>query len=1098
MNKNQRYKNSYTQPHILLLAAILLSKLGLSQIQGPPVYPYDPSPVIKDFTINPNRKSASKEGDNWPITWADDDAQYTVYCDGEGFSAGEDYSNGITKITGSATNFSGQDIEPSNGNLIMGNSKTERKASGMLMANGTLYMWLRNLTTEGTGALLAWSSDHGKKWIYSSWNFPELGYPFWLNAGKNNEAARDEYLYFYSVDNQSAYTISDDIIMGRVHKNMATQKSSYEFFAGLDLSGNPTWTTDITQRKIVFNNPGRCFRPSMVYNPGIARYMLLTQTLDTPWAENNQKEVYLGIFDAPEPWGPWTTVKEITNWGVPEEEDRFQPQVPPKWISADGREFYLLYSCHPRGPYKFNIQKVTLTLAGDATPGLNYIDPTIGNVAPLLNPNRPVVHLPNQMVRVFPNRKDHLDAEITDFPCLALNVITPQLIFSIKPSTGEVTDTIFNRRLNYDLNHEITRPWYYATLLTDDDILVEYTAGERTGIYRFSFPENVEKNLLLSHYYANGSYELAIPNEIYGIESVTDLHHQQKGIAYLYGVFTGSPGYEKSEGEKYWGKYTVGSVPEKPSLMKGEKVWISYSEKDSSCVEFRYAISFISQDQAKMNYFQELDGVTFEELKNNGRSVWDKIISQIQVEGGTEGQKRSFYTALYRCYVRMVDISENGRYFSGYDNQIHEDSRSFYVDDYSWGNFIALHPLRMILNPAVESDMLHSYVRMYKQSGWMPDYPKHFGDRAGMFGFHSSIMFLDAYRKGIRKFDVEKAFEGSLKSAEQATMLPSRNGPKGMLENFYNVKGYYPALHPGEKETDPLALGKPGQKRSAVAITLAHSYDSWALSEMAKELGNSEVNRRFVLKSRNYKNLYWAEKGFFMPKDADGNWIEIDPKFDGGRSGLDYYNENNGWAYLWYVQHDIEGLIALMGGKNPFENRLDLLFREGLDRSKFQFWAKFPDQTGLIGNFSMGNQVSFHIPYLFNYTASPWKTQKWTRLILDTWFQDNIFGVPGDEDGGSMSAFVVFSSMGFYPIKPGIPIYTITSPVFSKVSINLQNGKTFKLIAKNSSKINKYIQSAELNGIPLDAVNFSHNDLMNGGILILEMGEKPSNWGIQK
>ena len=709
-------------------------------------------------------------------------------------------------------------------------------------------------------------------------------------------------------------------------------------------------------------------------------------------------------------------------------------------------------------------------------PDLNYIDPTIGNVAPLLNPNRPVVHLPNQMVRVFPNRKDHLDAEITDFPCLALNVITPQLIFSIKPLTGEVTDVSVSKRLNYEYNHEITRPWYYATLLTDDDILLEFTAGERTGIYRFSFPENVKKNLLLSHYYANGSYEMAIPNEIYGKESVTDLHHQQNGIAYLYGVFTGVPGY-KSE---------------------GNKVWINYSESDSSCVEFRYAISFISQDQAKSNYYQELNGVSFEELKNNGRSAWDKVISQIQVEGGTEGQKRSFYTALYRCYVRMVNITENGRYFSGYDNQIHEDSRSFYVDDYSWGNFIALHPLRMLLNPAVESDMLYSYVRMYRQSGWMPDYPRHFGDRAGMFGFHSSIMFLDAYRKGIRNFDVDKAFEGILKSAELATMLPSRNGPKGLLEDFYNMNGYYPALHPGEKETDTLALGKPGQKRSAVAITLAHSYDSWALSEMAMELGNDMIYRRFILKSENYKNLYWFEKGFFMPKDALGNWIEIDPKFDGGPGGRDYYNEHNGWSYLWYVQHDIEGLQDLMGGKILFENRLDQLFREGLDQSKYHFWAKFPDQTGLIGNFSMGNQVSFHIPYLFNYTDSPWKTQKWTRQILDTWFQDNIFGVPGDEDGGSMSAFVVFSSMGFFPIKPGIPFYTITSPVFSKVSIHLQNGNTFKLIAKNSSGTNIYIQSAELNGVPLKTVNFSHNDLMNGGILVLEMGPKANrSWGVE-
>jgi predicted alpha-1,2-mannosidase len=721
---------------------------------------------------------------------------------------------------------------------------------------------------------------------------------------------------------------------------------------------------------------------------------------------------------------------------------------------------------------------------------LRYIDPTIGNVAPLLNPNRPVVHLPNQMVRVFPIRYDHLDIQITSFPLLSLNIITPQVIFSVKPSVGEISDTSWNRRLNYDQDFEMTRPWYYSTIITDDEILVEYTAGERTGIYRFTFPKGVKKNLLLSHYYANGLYEFEDSNKIYGTEFVVDAIHQQKGVAYVYGVFSGTPQYGKSEGEKDWGKYSVGKWGgPRPSKMNGEKAWINYSEKDPSIVEFRYAISFISREQARKN-FEELKGVTFEGLKEKGRSAWEKVIDQIKVEGGTEAQRRTFYTSLYRSYARMVNISEDGKYFSGYDKTIHEDARPFYVDDYSWGNFLALHPLLTILDPEKEADMLQSYVRMYQESGWIPDYPKLYGDREGMFGFHSAIMFLDAYRKGVRNFDYNKAFEGMLKSAEQATMLPSRNGPKGALEDFYNEKGYYPALHPGEKETDTTVLRKNGQKRSAVAITLGRSYDDWALSEMGKELGNLAVYKRFAPKSKNYKNLWNSESNFFLPKDANGDWIKIDPKFPEGSSG-DYYNENNGWIYLWNVQQDIEGLIELMGGEKNFVQQLDQLFRERLDRGKVEFFTKFPDQTGLIGNFGMGNEVSFFIPYLYNYTSSPWKTQKMTRLILDTWFKDDIFGVPGDEDGGSMSAFVVFSSMGFYPVKPGIPMYTITSPVFSKVTIELHSGKTFTLIAKNSTSRNKYIQSAMLNGKILTTPWFSHDDLINGGKLVLEMGEKP-------
>jgi predicted alpha-1,2-mannosidase len=234
----------------------------------------------------------------------------------------------------------------------------------------------------------------------------------------------------------------------------------------------------------------------------------------------------------------------------------------------------------------------------------------------------------------------------------------------------------------------------------------------------------------------------------------------------------------------------------------------------------------------------------------------------------------------------------------------------------------------------------------------------------------------------------------------------------------------------------------------------------------------------------------------FIPKDSTGNWIKINPGFDGGKGGRDYYDENNGHTYTWQVQQDIKGLIGLMGGKQLFEAELDELFRKPLGMSKNVFWNEFVDATGLVGQFSMGNEPSFHIPYLYNYTNSPWKTQKKIRFLLDTWFKDNEFGIPGDEDGGGMTAFVVFSSMGFYPVTPGLPVYTIGSPVFSDVAIALSNGKTFKLLAKNASVVNKYIQSAKLNGKTLNTPWFSHQDLVNGGTLELVMGPKPNKlWG---
>jgi predicted alpha-1,2-mannosidase len=727
-------------------------------------------------------------------------------------------------------------------------------------------------------------------------------------------------------------------------------------------------------------------------------------------------------------------------------------------------------------------------MAQTTSSNLKYIDPTIGNVAPLLNTNRPVVQLPNQMVRVFPKRQDHLDMQITDFPMLALNIITPQMVFAIKPSTGELTDTGWYRRLNYDHDFEVTKPWYYSVQLPDDKVLLEYTAGERTGIYRFTFPKGVQKNLLLSHYYTGGKYDFS-GNSISGIEYVVDAIHDQKGTAYMYGEFSAKGQSGKKDGEKDWGKYTVSGIPEKPKPMAGERAFMSYNANDPNVIEFKYAISFISPEQAKKNFENELKTVGFDQLKKKGEAAWEKVIGQVKVEGGTEAHKRTFYTSLYRCYARMSDITEDGKYFSGYDKKVHEDKRHFYTDDYTWGNYLALHPLRIILDPKKEADMLQSYVNMYEQSGWMPEYPKHFGDRPGMFGFKSSVMFLDAYRKGIKDFDVNKAFEGMLKNEREATMLPFRNGPAGDLEKFYDEKGYYPALKPGAPETDAFASQKRGQKRSAVAITLGDCYDSWALSELAGELGKKDIQAKYAPRTKNYRNLWWDKYNMFMPKDADGNWIEIDPKFDGGGNGFDYYNENNGWSYMWNVQQDFKGLSDLMGGPEKMERNLDQLFREGLDRSRPEFFEKFPNQTGLIGQFAIGNQVTFFIPYIFNFTQSPWKTQKYTRLILDTYFQDDVFGVPGDEDAGSMSSFVVFSAMGFYPISPGIPKYAITSPFFSKLTIDLPNGKKFTLLANNLSVKNKYIQSATMNGKPLKSLFFTHDELMNGGTLVLQMGE---------
>jgi len=754
---------------------------------------------------------------------------------------------------------------------------------------------------------------------------------------------------------------------------------------------------------------------------------------------------------------------------------------------------HLTFSVNSRQAYSFLFGWLLLACSCGSTSsgkndGLAYIHPEIGGVGRLLQPTRPTIQQPNQMMRMTPIREDFLDDQISSFPLLIPSHRLGEVFFMLPNTDSIIGEGSWNKKVSYDQENEVCHPWHYSTYLLDNQMTVEFTPGKKTGIFRFSAPKGTAINLLFSSYSAGkNSWHFLNDSTVEAVQDyAVDSGHQTIPV-FLYGRYN-MPAES--------GTIIDGKVVRKDQIDGANvKVFSRFSPKTKQPVQFRYAVSYISLDQAKKNFDEELGGgLNFDGLEAQAKDAWSKVINQIEVEGGTEAEKRSFYTALYRCYERMVDITEDGKYYSGYDNQVHQDKRPFYVDDWTWDTYLAHHPLRAILRPQQEEDMLQSYVRMYEQDGWMPTFPVVFGDHACMNAFHSSVMFLDDYRKGLRNFDVAKAYEGMLKNATEATMLPWRNGPKTELDDFYYEHGYFPALKPGEKET--VTRVHPFEKRQAVAVTLGGSYDDWSVGQMAGELGKAEDANVFAKRALNYKNLWNPERQFFLPKDDKGNWIQIDPKFDGGMGGREYYDENNGWTYLWQVQEDLPGLIELMGGRKGFENRLDQLFREGLDRSKYQFWAKFPDATGLVGQYSMGNEPSFFIPYLYNFTDSPWKTQNKIRLLLHTWFGDNVFGIPGDEDGGGMSAFVVFSSLGFYPVLPGKPVYAIGSPLFTKSTIHLTNGKNFTVIADNCSDKNKYIQSASLNGEPLNNPFFTHDKIMAGGTLQLKMGDKPNKkWG---
>lgn len=696
---------------------------------------------------------------------------------------------------------------------------------------------------------------------------------------------------------------------------------------------------------------------------------------------------------------------------------------------------------------------------------LDYVDPTIGGVGVILQPTRPTVHLPNEMIRVFPLRKDQLDDRISNFP---LTNTSHRLysVFGFLPLDGELSSESQTSWVTYD--RETTIPYYYSVFLGDTDCFLEFSPAKKSGIFRVTFSGNQNHYLRLSTLNGNGEIRLHGDRQISGEE-----------------VFAGVKAF-------FYAEISTGVVESHYKDADSKKTLILSTGSGEQTVVFRYGISYISASQAQQNLQMEIPDDNFDAVTASAKKKWEEALSLIHVKGGTETQKRVFYTAFYRCYERMVDINENGKYYSAYDRKVHESDKPFFVDNWIWDTYIALEPLHTILRPDVETDKIRSYIEMYRQGGSMPSFALVTGDWPAMTGNFAAVWIADAWFKGLQDFDLKTAYEGARKNSLDATLIPWRNGDKTPLDDFYNEHGYMPGLPPGEKETIP-EVDTGWEKRQSVGVTTANSYSDWCLARIAAELGHKDDEALFLKRAANYKNVFRTDKNFMWPKDKEGNWIEpYDPRY----ADRNYFTENNAYTFDWDVKHDLQGLFQLMGGKSAAEAKLDQLFREELGMPKFRFWAILPDASGLVGQFSMGNEPGFHIPYIYNYLGSPWKTQKRIRMLLDAFFTDNLFGIPGDEDGGGMSAFVVFSMMGFFPVTPGIPVYTIGSPVFEEVTIKLPGGKQFVVKAEHCSKENKYIQSAKLNGQLLEKSWFTHADLVKGGVLEFVMGNQPNkDWG---
>ena len=707
-----------------------------------------------------------------------------------------------------------------------------------------------------------------------------------------------------------------------------------------------------------------------------------------------------------------------------------------------------------------------LLSAGIAESQVEFVDPSMGGQGFMLEPTRPTVSLPNSMVRVYPVRKDQLDDQIHSFPLTIISHRLGELFWLMPAGIGSSWD----KPQAYD--QEIETPYYYSVRFDNAQVQTEFTPTERCGYFRFTFPEEREVITLANR--RGGNLSACGSNCISGEERISSESDITPGVmhAYVYGEFSAPVTFQDF------------------GIPNGKRLEISAGTGHRN-LEFRYGISFISVEQAKKNLQEEIPSWNFDGIKRAARDRWNEALGRIQVSGGTPEQKRVFYTSLYRCYERMVNITEDGQYYSAFDHQVHRDARPFYVDNWLWDTYRALEPLQTLLNPAMEADKIQSYVRMYEQGGWMPEFAVLWGNHECMTGNPAAPWMADAWFKGVTNFDVATAYAGIRKNSLEGTWLPWRRGPKSSLDDFFAEHGYMPALHPGDTET--VERVQPRERRQAISVTLAQSYDDWCTAQLARSLGKEADYNLFLKRAADYKNLFREDKGHVWPKDSDGKWIEpFDSGWSGGQGGRDYTTENNGYTYDWDVQHDLRGLVELMGGNTKAEANLDQLFREPLGRSKYEFWAKFPDASGLVGQFSMGNEPSLHIPYIYNYLGAPWKTQRRVRMLLDTWFTDTTLGMPGDEDGGGMSSFVVFSMMGFYPVTPGVPIYDLASPVFDRIEVQLPGRKTLRIVCRNNSKDNKYIQSIRFNGQSLQQVWFRHADIVSGGTIELQMGNVPN------
>jgi predicted alpha-1,2-mannosidase len=643
--------------------------------------------------------------------------------------------------------------------------------------------------------------------------------------------------------------------------------------------------------------------------------------------------------------------------------------------------------------------------------------------------------------------------------------------FSIFPETGKLKLNEDERASWFSHKSETARPYYYSVYLADYDVTTEITPTERAANIRFTFPKTESAHIIIDAF-NKGSYIKIIPGEqkIIGYSTrnsgAVPSNFKNYFVIYIDKPFQLASAWHDQKLDKDLLEYTgdhAGAV-------------ISFKTQTGEQVHMRVASSFISIEQAELNLKNELGKEDFETTKQKAKAIWNKTLSCINVEGGTIDQTRTFYSCLYRMLLfpnKMYELDANNQkmHYSPFNGKIMPGC--LFAGTGFWDTFRALYPFLNLAYPSVNKEMQEGLANDYKEGGWLPEWSSP-GYADCMVGNNSASVVAEAYIKGMRGYDIETLYEALKHGANNEG--PNATGRKGV--EYYNTLGYVPY---------------DVKINENAARTLEYAYDDYAIYELGKALNRPAAEIEVYKKrSFNYRNLFDAGTGLMRGKNKDGSFQSPFNPFKWG----DAFTEGNSWHYSWGVFHDIQGLINLMGGKKQFVSKLDSVFTMPPVFDESYYGIVIHEiremQIANMGQYAHGNQPIQHMIYLYDYAGQPWKTQYWARETMNRMYKATPDGYCGDEDNGQTSAWYVLSTLGFYPVTPASDQYALGTPLFKKVTINLENGKTIIINAANNSPENKYVNSLDFNGKPYTKNWLSHSALLNGATLNFIMSATPN------